>query len=137
MGDIKDQPFWKKLNGSIKGNVTTLITRSRTVKFYKSAQIKGSVIGVQAFFIYYFLMVGNYSFHNVFKSFQFYICVLSVGGYWVLLEKIMEPLKKEIQKLKETIKTKMIVKICYCNGYCECREELNNYLKAEKDISII
>lgn len=137
MDNIQNQPFWKKLNSGIKGSINTLITRTRTIKIYKEAQLKGSIIGLLVFFIYYFLTTGNHSFNGVFESYEFYIAVIGIGGYFALLEKMMEPLQKETKKLTETIGTKMVLKICNCDGYCECKENLNNYMKAEKGITII
>lgn len=114
-----------------------MLDKSTLIKSYKDAQLKLSMLAILCFLIYYFIVSGNFSFHNLFKSVQFYICVLAVGGYFALVEEIINPLKKDVKSIIETLKTKMIVKICKCNFYCECKEELNDYMKEERGIKII
>lgn len=137
MDNIENQPFWKKLNSDIKVSIKNLIKKTGIIKSYQKAQLIVPIIGILVFFIYYFLTIGNHSFNGIFESYVFYITVIGIGICFALLEKMMEPLQKETKKLTETIRIKMILKICNCDGYCECKEDLNKYMKKEEGITII
>ena len=129
MINIGNEYFLKGLRKDIESNVETLINKNKVVKMYTDFQVIGSIIGILGFFFYYFLTIGNYSFNGILESYEFYIAVLGLLICNIVLEKVLEQLKKEIKKLKETIKSKMTLKICNCEGYCECKEELNEYMK--------
>ncbi len=137
MGDIKSQSFWIKLTKGTQDNISSLISKNNTINLYTQIQLKGSIIGILVFLIYFFVKNGNHGFDSLFNSFDFFLCVVGVGIYFALIEKMIELLKKDMGKITENVKTKMIIKICDCDGYCECKQDLNNYMKTEKGITII
>lgn len=83
-----------------------------------------------------FLITINSGFNGIWLRYEFYIALIVLLIYNVVLEKIIEPLEKERKKLIESIRYRIILKICNCNSSCECKEKLNEYMK-EKKIKII
>lgn len=118
MVDIKEESFWQKLNPDIKKSVGELKSKYNIFKLYKRAEITGII-----FLLIYFRKDIN------FDSINFFILMFIIGIFVVCIEKLLEVTQKDIKSIKTTIRNKMIVSICTCHRYCECKDDLDNYIK--------
>ena len=128
MKDIGDELFFQNLNDGFQSKVKTLVNKKKKIVFYERFQLQGSAFIIICFLIYSAkdILLHKFSLDNI----TFFICALSAGGFFILIEKILEPLKKDYKKDKEAIKDKMIIKICKCSEYCECKDEFNEYMES-------
>ena len=126
----------QNLKYDIKERSNKLIKKSRILKIYKDSQVYVPVIGILGVIIYCFFKSGNYSLNRAVSQYEFYIVLFVVFIYSITIEKSVKELEKEVKSQKETLRNKMILKICNCNNDCECKEEFNAYMK-KKGVKII
>lgn len=127
MDDIEEQSFWNKLNPDFKKSVKELRYKYKIVNSYEKVQKYGMIV-ITIYFIIYFrkdIILGKLNF----DSMEFYVIILIVGGFFTLMERIMKNPKKDMERIKTAIKNKMIIKVCTCHAYCECKEDFNDYMK--------
>lgn len=118
MNDIKEEYFWNKLNPDLKKSVEELTEKHNIFSIYKKAEIIGII-----FILIYFRKYLN------FDSMNFFILMCIIGFFVIAIEKVMDTTKKDIEQIRTNIKNKMIVNICSCHNYCECKEDFNNFMK--------
>ena len=118
MDDIKGESFWHKLNPDFKKSVEELKYKYKIINLYRKSEIIGII-----FLLIYFRKYIN------FDSMNFFILMCIIGLFVFSIEKMMEITKKDIASIKTTIKNKMIVNVCKCHKYCECKEDFNDYMK--------
>lgn len=128
--------FLQGLKRDIRTEIEVLIKKNRIVEKYKNSQIYGSIICILGVIIYCFFTSENYTLNEIWVRYEFYIVLFGVLLYLIVSEKIVKELKTEIEKGRVNIRNKMILKICNCNDICECKEELNKYMK-KNNIKII
>lgn len=119
----------KNLKKNVEDNKNTLIAKNKSLKTYEKIQCIFSIGAIGVFLIYNFIVRGSYSLIRILETYQFFTVLLVVLIFNIVIEKSTKELKAEIKKLKETIRNSMVLKICSCNGNCNCKEDLNNYLK--------
>ena len=119
----------KNLKNNVEDNKNTLIEKNKDLKKYENIQCILSIGAIGVFLIYNFIVRGSYSLIRILETYQFFTVLLGVLILNIVFEKLTKQLKEEIKKLKETIRNSMILKICSCNGNCNCKEDLNDYLK--------
>ena len=113
----------KNLKKNVEDNKNTLIEKNKALKRYEKIQCILSIGAIGVFLIYNFIVRGSYSLIRILETYQFFTVLLGVLILNIVFEKSTKELKEEIKKLKETIRNSMILKIC------NCKEDLNNYLK--------
>ncbi|WP_066891445.1 hypothetical protein [Clostridium nigeriense] len=119
----------EKIRDEIKDRADKLIKKNRILNFYKNSQFYVPVIVILGAIIYYFFTSGNYSLDMAVTRYEFYIVVIVVFIYIITIEKRVKELEKEVKGEIELFRNKMILKICNCNDFCECKEYLNEYMK--------
>ncbi|MFU7515306.1 hypothetical protein [Clostridium sp. HCS.1] len=129
MGNYKENKSIKVIKKEIKDKADSLIEKNKILKKYEKSQVLVSTIGILGTLLYCFLTNKNYSINEIWSRYEFYGALVFVLIYNAIIEKRVKSLKKEVEKGKETIKNKMILKICDCGEYCYCKEELNEYMK--------
>jgi hypothetical protein len=110
-----------------KYSVKDYIDRYNQVKIYEKLEIYG-MVGIIIYFIIKHrkdIILGKINL----DSMEVYIAIFFIGIFFVIIEKAIEPLKKDLEKIKVTIRNEMIVKVCKCQGYYECKSDFNNYMK--------
>lgn len=128
--------FLEDLKEDIRTEIEVLINKNKRLEKYINIQIYGSIICILGVIIYCFLTSQNHNLNEIWIRYEFYIVLLGVFIYIIYSEKLVKELQSEIEKGILNIRNKMILKICNCNYYCECKEELNAYMK-KKGFKII
>lgn len=136
MNNYEEKKESNVIKKEIKDKVDSLIEKNKILKKYEKRQVLVSTIGILVTILYCFLTNKNYSLNAIWSRYEFYGALVFVLIYNAIIEKRVKSLKKEVEKGKETIKNKMILKICDCGEYCYCKEELNEYMK-ENGVGII
>lgn len=128
--------FLQGLKRDIRTEIEVLIKKNRMLEKYNNSQIYGSIICILGVIIYCFFTSENYTLNEIWIRYEFYTVLFGVLIYMIVSEKRVKELQIEIEKGRLTIRNKMILKICNCNDICECKEELNEYMK-RKGVKII
>ncbi|MDV4152127.1 hypothetical protein R0131_14965 [Clostridium sp. AL.422] len=136
MRNYKENKYTKVIKQEIKDKVDSLIAKNKILKKYEKSQVLVSTISIVGTIIYCFLTNKNNSLNEIWSRYEFYAALIFVLIYNAIIEKRVKSLKKEVDKGTETIKNKMILRICNCDYNCYCREELNEYMK-DNGIKII
>lgn len=120
----------KDLKIDIQKKSEILINMNIRLKRYVFVQIAGTLICILIFIVDYFLIKRNTDFNNVLGSITFYILLIGLYSFLVVLQGEIKKQKEDINKSIQNFKDRMILKVCYCNDYCECKSELNKYMKS-------
>lgn len=105
MSNFQNQPFYENLNNDFKSKVIMLENKVKVISFYEKIQLWGSI----AIIIYFIIDSRNAIFSHTFSfdSINSYLCILFIGVFFILIEKMVEPIKKDLKKAKESIKNKI------------------------------
>ncbi len=136
MNNYEEKKAIKVIKKEIKDKADSLIEKNKMLKKYEKSQVLVSTIGIVGTIIYCFLTNKNNSLNDIWSRYEFYGALVFVLIYNATIEKRVKSLKKEVDRGKEIIKNKIILRICNCDGNCYCKEELNEYMK-ENGIIII
>ena len=136
MNNYEEKKAIKVIKKEMKDKADSLIEKNKMLKKYEKSQVLVSTIGIVGTIIYCFLTNKNNSLNDIWSRYEFYGALVFVLIYNAIIEKRVKSLKKEVDRGKETIKNKMILRICNCDVNCYCKEELNEYMK-ENGIIII
>ena len=131
---IENEDFWDNLTSNFKKSFKDYMDLRNSVNSYQNAQLWGCIIITVIFLIYSGkdIISNKFSFENL----DFFVFALIVGLFFTVIEKSIAPLKKDMNKAKETVRNRMIIKICDCPHYCECKEQFNSYVES-KGIKIL
>lgn len=125
-----------KIKNDIMNRGYNLIKKNKILKFYKDSQLYVPIIVILSSIIYYFYTSKNYNLNGAITQYEFYIAIFVVFIYIITIDKTIKQLDKEVKSEIETVRNKMILKICNCNNSCKCKEEFNTYMK-KKGVKII
>jgi hypothetical protein len=124
--DLKSQAFYEKLTPQFQDKLSELMSQAHTVFIYGKLEFAAYVFAAC-------LILLNYKefFSNSFSQNAFFM--IAIGGIAIAISNHLSKAPKEkLKKTSEKIKNNLIVKVCNCNGYCECKEDLVKYLKKRK-----
>ena len=126
MNDLESCSFWDKLKPDFQKDTKKLIVQNRSVILYE--RIKTTCI--------VFLITTIIFYRKDFINYNINLDALITLGiemmFLVGIENSYKEPKKKYEKTRETIRNRMIVKICNCKGYCSCKEDLNIYMNSRK-----
>ena len=120
----------KDLKIDIQKKSEVLIKQNIRLQRYVFVQIAGTLICILIFLVDYFLIRRNTDFNNVWSSVTFYILLIGFYVFYFVLQDEIKKQKEELNKSIQNYKDRMILKVCYCNNYCECKAKLNEYMKS-------
>ena len=120
----------KDLKIDVQKKSEILINMNIRLQRYVFIQIAGTLICILIFIVDYFLIKRNTDFRNVLNSITFYILLIGFYVFMVVLQGEIKKQKEEVKITIQNFKDRMILKVCYCNNYCECKAKLNEYMKS-------
>ena len=126
MKNIEKQPFWDNLKPAFKKDIYDFFQKHELIKFWN--RIHWFALIISLFTITYFIM--NLS-SNDFKIESLLAACLPFI-FVVIIEKVMANPRKAFTKAKQSIKDKMIIKVCTCHSYCTCKEDFNAFMVKNK-----
>ena len=129
MGSKVDNSIIYKLKGGIGNKVEELIKKNTILKWCKNSVIYVPVVGIGGAIAYCFLKYESNDLNSLITKYEFNSVLLMIFLYIIYIEKFISKLKEEVEKGKNNIRNKMILRICNCDYDCYCKEELNEYMK--------
>ena len=129
MGSKVDNSIIYKLKGGIGNKVEELIKKNTILKWCKNSVIYVPVVGIGGAIAYCFLKYESNDLNSLITKYEFNSVLFIILLYIIYIEKFSNKLEKEVEKDKNNFRNKMILRICNCSDNCNCKEELNQYMK--------
>lgn len=122
MEQIRKQTFYKNLRQDIKSSTEDLFALNRHIFILEKFQMLTFIFAIIVVVINYEAFLGKFSAEDFVEVLVSLILIL-------IIEKPLTNIRKDYDKKRGQIRSKCIVKICNCHGYCSCKDEYVVYLK--------
>lgn len=119
----------RKYKDGVMGRANKLIKKNSKLNLCKNLQLFIPIILIGAYILNHFLKTGSYNLNVALTQYEFYILLVVLLIYNMTIQSTIKNLEKEVKGEIDAFRNKMILRICNCNDICDCKDELNAYMK--------
>lgn len=119
----------EKYKDGVMDRANKLIKKNKKLNLCKNLQIFIPIILIGGYILNHFLKTGSYNLNVALTQYEFYILLVVLLIYNMAMQSTIKDLEKTVKGEIDTFRNKMILRICDCKNSCDCKDDLNTYMK--------
>lgn len=118
-----------KYKNGVMDRANKLIKKNRKLNLCKNLQLFIPIVLIGGYILNDFFRTGSYNLNVALTQYEFYILLVVLLIYNMAIQSTIKSLEKEVKGEIDTFRNKMILRICDCKNSCDCKDELNSFMK--------